>query len=267
MENPSTSELFPILMYGTLGMLVLIAGIILFVVVYQKRMIAQKARLQELELSYQRDLLSATIQSDEAARKRIAQDLHDDIGSLLATVKMSMGRIQRKLPTEFSHMETFKETQTMVHDSLDKVRSISRELLPTTLERFGLGAALTEYAKRITDTAGIEVQIHDQSQRQRMMLSKELGLYRVMQELTSNTLKHAEAARIDIDFQFEEGEARLNYQDHGKGFDGAAVKQSGSLGLGFKNMESRLQLIGGTWEWESKLGEGMQVDIRVPVDK
>lgn len=258
---PTGSEdIVSIFLIAALIMGTLVIFIILFVLYYQRRMIDQKLKVQELEFAYERDLLKSAIESQEKERRRIAADLHDDIGASLSAIKLRLNQFERKFSDQEAAREHTRNTKEMVTATIKSVRSISHGLTPMILEQLGLEAALGDQLRNLKEEAGIKIHFECQLSPERLPAKQELALFRVTQELISNTLRHAEATEISIFIASGGPTCTLEYRDNGKGFDPVENRK----GLGRKSMESRIRLFQGTFAENSSPGEGMQVLIELP---
>jgi signal transduction histidine kinase len=258
------SPLF-ILFAAVIGMLLLALAVIFFFLVYQRRLTSQQNRIKNLELDYQKGLLQSILRAQETERKRIASDLHDSIGSTLSAIKLYVNQLkQSSTQTYFSELK--QETSSLIDLTIDSIRLITQNLLPSSLEQFGLIAALEDLCKRINDIEFLEVNFF-QSHDKRFEPHIEAALYRVVQELFNNTIKHAKASRIDLTITFEPDFLNLVYQDNGIGFNIGNWKEilQNSTGLGLKSIESRLNLLDAKLDFQSKPKEGTTIKIKVPI--
>ncbi len=135
---PDHSNFILIFSLATVGMLILAASIILFVVFYQKKMIQEQLKRQQLELEYQQKMMEAALESQENERRRVAGDLHDSIGAMLSTIRVSLITQARR---DNADLESINQSKKMLDDTIESVRRISRDLMPSTLEKFGLAHA------------------------------------------------------------------------------------------------------------------------------
>lgn len=254
-----------VIIIGSLGMLFLVAAIMLFIFVYQRRMFVQKIKVQELETQHQQDLLEATIDTQEEERNRIAQDLHDDIGAMLSTIKLSMNVIGRKVKEDEVLTEHTTDTKKMIDDAIQNVRRISKELLPATLKEFGLAPALEELCVKTDRNTDINVAFTPTTDNLRYDYKHELALFRVSQELLNNSLKHAEASHIELKLDCKPSYIALHYEDNGIGFNmDEVLKRDGmSSGLGLKNIESRLSVAPTELNFDTAPQKGTRVHIRM----
>ncbi|MEL6867189.1 MAG: ATP-binding protein [Bacteroidota bacterium] len=254
-----------LLFLGIIGMLLLAIAVVLFFLVYQRRLLAQQDQIREMELEYQKQSLDAIIQAQEAERKRIAQDLHDEVGSKLSATKLFVKRLSKDRELkEFDHLKT--ETVEVIDETIINIRSITRNLLPMSLDRFGLVAAVDDLCKRIRELALFEIDFQHNLE-ERLPAPKEFALYRILQELINNTTKHAAAKRVDISLSKVDQQLMLHYQDDGKGFDlnlAKKVNTDGS-GLGLRSIESRVNWLEGEMDWSSSGQKGFALKIRMAI--
>ncbi|EAY29372.1 sensor histidine kinase [Microscilla marina] len=238
----------------------LAVAIILFVVFYQKRLSQQQLRMQALKNEQQQQLISVTNQVQEKERKRIAHDLHDDVGVVLSTAKLYL-----------SHLMNQPEAQTvaqkidqLVATAAQSVRQISHNLSPQNLEKFGLVSAIDEMCKHIREAHQTEVTF-EHNDAQRLDLDKELGVYRIVQELLNNTLKHAQATYINLAIKFENEQLILQYHDNGVGVDLEGVANTHRFGLGLQNMIGKAEALKGQIKFQSSKGEGFQATLNIKI--
>ncbi|TDB68268.1 sensor histidine kinase [Arundinibacter roseus] len=240
---------------------------IAFVIYYQKRQLEQEKKLRDVEKTYQRMLLETALNSEEAERRRIAQDLHDDIGTMLSLTKLSLNQLHKIVHKEETRTEfTLNKAQSLVEETIIHVRRITRDLVPTTLEQFGLVAAIDEFIHRLGDNLALTVHFHcDADNIPRQSPKVELALYRIMQELVNNAIKHSNCNEIEIDLHLDRGKLELQVTDNGKGFDAQEIKMSDQAGLGLRNIESRLSVINGNVNYQTPGIRGSRARVQIPV--
>lgn len=245
------------------GIVVLLAVIlILFLLIYQKRIVTQENRFQKLENERQKVLLRATIEGQERERQRLAKDLHDGIGSLLSGLSMNM-KFQRGKEDPNSEQGKFlTEVCDMLDDGIQNVRAVSHNLMPATLEKLGLIAAMNEAIGRVNQTDDLKIDLKTIYKPFGLPKNISLGLLRIFQELLQNTIKHAGASEIKISVEYHSDQIRMQYTDNGKGLDPSAIK---SGGIGMKNMESRMQALEGTFTINKKIKSGFEAKIEAPL--
>ncbi|MFT6921821.1 MAG: signal transduction histidine kinase [Crocinitomicaceae bacterium] len=223
-----------------IALIVILALIFLFS--YQKKMVKQNLQIQQGKLDLQQKLLIASIDAQEKERRRIASDLHDDIGSLLSAIKLNVKHLKTVDQVGKEEQEFLEQTATMLDDGITSVRNVSYNLLPPTLVRFGIWEALKELIKRINDSKQISVVAHfSKVDNCRLDEAIELSIFRVFQELIANTTHHSEATTITITSKLTT-ELEFTYSDNGKGITDNSQLQ----GLGMINMQSRIRAAGGS---------------------
>ena len=257
MDQATEDSVALMMFFGIIGMLVLAVAIILFFVLYQRRLLAQQESIRTLELDHQRAVLESFIEAQEAERKRIAQDLHDGIGALLSASRMYINRLPSdgKPTKDIAFIK--QETGGLIDETIDNIRSITRNLLPTSLERFGLIAATEDLCKRINELGEVQMNFH-YTQDKRFDIQQEFTLYRIIQELTNNTLKYANASEVNIEIQIVESMLKLTYQDNGKGFDLQAWETNPQLqnGLGLRGIQARAEVLKTKFDLKSEINKG-----------
>jgi signal transduction histidine kinase len=241
----------------TVGMIFLSFAIIVFVIVYQRKMQRKRFEFQQLKLDNQQQLTTSIIEAKEAEQRRIALELHDDVGSTLTAIKFMVA----VLPEDLAAKEKLNETLVNV---IKKVRRISNELLPTVLEEFGLIAALNSLSNQLNDQiSGINIQItatnHGVSEAQTKDV--ELSCYRIIQELLNNIIKYANATIVTIQVNQSSSGLNINVIDNGDGFNPKTHTPKSLPTLGLKNMESRVQHIGAKMNFK-KSENGTKVSLR-----
>lgn len=245
------------LLIGTLAMLMMAFFVISFVLFYQKRRFAEEKKLSEIEKNHSRLLLDTALNSEETERRRIAQDLHDDIGTMLSLTKLSLNQLGKSIGENGEKDELImKKTQSLVEETILHVRRITRELVPTTLERFGLTEAIDEFIHKLEEGNNLKITFQPGSEELPRQGQKiELTIYRIMQELVNNAIKHANCTKIDISLEMNEEFIGLQVSDNGIGFDPEVAKEGHLAGLGLLGIESRLAIVNGTVQY-SKTGNG-----------
>jgi signal transduction histidine kinase len=246
---------------GTAVLLIMAVFIILFVAYYQQKQTQQQLAIKELQAQHRQQLMEATFRGQEEERKRLAEDMHDGIGTMLSITKMSLNQLEKQGSTMELALQ-FQKTRSMIDETMTNVRRISRNLVPTTLERFGLLAALEELAERAT-TPETDVQLVYSESAIHLLPVTELMFYRIAQELVNNAIRHARARHITIQLVYFDNEVRLSVLDDGVGFDVDAVMENKQTGLGLRNIESRLNVVNGHVTFDSSPGRGCRTHVQV----
>lgn len=206
--------------------------------------------------------------AQEAERRRIARDLHDELSQGFAVLKLNLARIQKKMPDGLIELKQVCEGSLAQIDSLvDHIHRISRELSPPVLEDLGLKAAFHYLVRNFVKNFGIGV-VLDVSEIDNLFSKDDcIILYRILQEALTNVGKHAEATEVSVTVREQDGGLLLVVEDNGCGFDVTEIceRRVSSDRLGLTTMRERAQLLGGTLELWSREGEGTHVSMRIPL--
>ena len=208
--------------------------------------------------------VSSMLDIQERERRRIASDLHDRLGSMLSTVKLYLGSVEEQIDAwNGSGSEQYDKAVSLLDEACDEIRKISHDLVSGELLKFGLTSALRQLAKTIEGTGQLKVNVITFGLEDRLENSVEITLYRVVQELVNNILKHAKASFVNIQLTRTEHELNIMVEDNGIGFDlgGAA----GKGGMGIKNVCSRVGKLDGQIRYDSAEGRGTTTMIDIPI--
>jgi signal transduction histidine kinase len=220
---------------------------------------AQKIRQLEQEKSLL--AMSSMIEGQEAERKRIAQDLHDGLGGLLSNIKAQLHVIERRVDA-LSEIDVYGKASEMVDKASKEVRRIAYNMMPVTLSRLGLKAAIEDLTVNLTQHHPLILETQLMGLEERLKESREVMLYRIVQELCNNVVKHAQATTLMIQTNRIGNDLVIVVEDNGKGFD--MKSKDPSPGIGMKSLESRVEYLKGNLDISSS-EEGTCVTIQVPV--
>lgn len=261
MESNTGGINLEVVILGMSVAFVLALALILFFIMYLRRLRKQQTREMMLEASYQRELLEATINSQERERIRIGKELHDDLGAMLTTTQIYFKQLTPEL-TDNEHDRISSKMNDLLDGMIESTRSISRDLRPVILEKLGLIDAIQSLAETIDQSGKVRMNFSCDNFPE-LEYDRELNLYRVIQELIANTLKHAEATQIEIELNLLENKLQLMYSDNGVGMDKTAMEQK--KGMGLKNIESRVSVLSATLRSEESQ-KGLRICIEVPLN-
>ena len=220
-------------------------------------------RVEDSRRLTEKMFLNTILQTEEKERKRFAKDLHDGLGPLLSSVKMSVSSLAQMKHDEASR-EIVENTELVINEAIKSLKEISDNLSPHILNNFGLVRALNNFSNKINVTKTIRINLHSDLKDERFDSNVEVVLYRVICELINNTIKHAHAKNIDITLNKAENFLAIVYKDDGKGFDvSKVIEQPASSGMGFSNIYSRINSLKGEITIESEHKKGTQVTIKV----
>ncbi|MEZ4912189.1 MAG: sensor histidine kinase [Saprospiraceae bacterium] len=224
----------------------------------QKEEINQQ-KIRELEDNLKISSMRSVIEGQEIERERVAKDLHDSLGGLLSTIKLQFDRVRSQnvsLMNDDSYVRAFNLLDTAVSE----VRNISRDLQPSSLQNLGLIPALKDLINRFDDEKFpvIDFQYYDVPQKIDKMIA--ITIFRIVQELITNTIKHARANEILIQLNFDENDVVLQYEDDGIGINPSKQIKAG---MGLENIKSRVNYLHGQIAVDTNQGEGFSVMIRL----
>src|SRR6476661_7407975 len=205
-----------VLFMGTLGMLVLTIGLILFIIFHQRKVIRYQLKLQQMEQEQQKILLNASIRLQEEERQRLAADLHDDAGPLLATARLYLNEnlVNQDKATQ---LQSIFQARQILDDTIQLIRNISHQLMPPTLRNFGLESAVNDLVQKIGGSGQLNVSSRFHEYRERLRPDTELLIFRVIQELVNNILKHSNSSFIHITQHMQGDNFVLRLHHDGRG--------------------------------------------------
>ena len=224
---------------------------------YRQRLAARQRAQEKALLTTQ-----AILQGQEEERRRLARDLHDGLGGMLSTVKFYLASAQGRVPLPPEPAELLGQAIGRLDSSIGELRRVARNLMPEALLAFGLAQALQDLCAATQQAGGVPVQLHLHGLETRLPQPLEVELYRLVQELLNNVLKHARAQQVLVQLMRHDAELHLVVEDDGQGFDTAAA----GTGVGLRSVQARARYLGGTLEVQSQPGQGTSVslELRVP---
>lgn len=244
MENKSQIDVFSLVVIGTMGILILVSFIVLFVLLYQKRMLANKSLIKENENLYQRKLLDASIEVAEQERKKIAANIHDDIGMMLNVLKLNLTKIQRNKKDENLTESLLINSNQLIGDSIAAIRVISNDLMPPTLMKLGFIKGITELCRQVKSSEVIDIYLQVNVDSIQLEKKNEIQLYRLIKEMINNIIKHASASKVELTLNATIEFMTITISHNGKGLSNEMMQQlaESSEGIGLKSILSRAQL-------------------------
>lgn len=248
-----------------MGILILVFFVILFVLLYQKKIFQHKALLKENETNYQRRLLTTSSEVAEQERKRIASNIHDDVGMLLNVLKLNLSKIDRNLTNEELVKETLRDSKAIIQDSITGIRSISYDLMPPTLVKLGFIKGIEDMCLQINNIQLIQISLRIDLKELSIGKNNELQLYRLVKEILNNIIKHADASLIDLFLAENKNNLITVISHNGKGITTKEAYELSvsSSGIGLKSIFNRVHLTNSTIEYT--VGENSQIVIQTPL--
>jgi two-component system, NarL family, sensor kinase len=235
-----------IMLLGTLGMVSLTLGIVFFVIFHQRKVNRFNMDLKKLEEEKQQVLLIASIKFQEEERNRIAADLHDDVGPLLATARLYLNEnLINQEPA--SQLQSILSAKQIIDDAIQLIRNISHSMMPPTLKNFGLESAMSDLFQKINGSGNINASVRFHDYRTRLKLEQELLIFRIIQELVNNIIKHSSAGFIHLTQNANTTHSYFRLHHDGQGIIQTEFDRLNhvSTGLGLKNIASRIKVLNG----------------------
>ena len=252
-------ELVAIILYISLFFIIVAVILIVFFYFSRKKIIQKELEKKDLVLQYQKEQLHAIIFTQEEERKRIAQDLHDDISSKLNIVSLNSHLLTSPNLTEEETIEITDNIINLTTKALENSRKIAHNLLPPVFEKFGLNAGVEELCEEFESSKALKVYYKNEIDFDEKDIDRHLHVFRILQELMNNSLRHGKATEISITFKFLDGINICNYKDNGKGFDDK--NNENQKGLGMKNIDSRISCLNGSITISSQINNGIEVNF------
>lgn len=249
--------------------ILLIASVVVIVLIVALAMMQrsrlrkkQQLKLQEAKLQAREAEINATISSQEKERARYARDLHDGFGQMISILNMNLKNLEEKAkPAE--RQKVFEESSKVIDDMYRELKNICFDLMPQTLIKNGLESALKEFVDRINHTEKIHIELNVFGLENRLSELQEISLFRISQEWINNILKYSDAEKVTLQITKDEDEITLLIEDNGAGFDSNQLTTS--KGNGWKNLNTRINLIQGTLELETQVGvKGSTLILNAP---
>lgn len=225
----------------------------------EKETLLKQQRVDNLLKEQEMVSIDAMIQGQEKERQKVANELHDDLGSLMATVKLHFDNVKA------DHKDpALLNAQKLLDEAYQKIRGMAHAKNSGVMAKEGLLNAVRKMANTITETNALAVTVEDYGLADRMENSLELTIFRIVQELVANVIKHAGATTVNIQFTQHEDKLNIIVEDNGKGFDMTVVKPRQN-GMGLESIEKRIEHLEGSFTVDSVLGKGTSILIDIPV--
>ena len=252
---------------GLLGSLaVTLLGLFFFVrkqfqsktLLQEKELEIEKEKIKQLEAENKLISLSSMLNGQEEERNRLARDLHDGLGGLMASISNRYSNLvsnNNSLP----EMES-RKTQLMINEACEELRRISRDLVPASLYLMGLNGAVEDMMERYQSEHKLKFNLEVIGEAKKLDEKQKVLIFRMIQELLHNAIKHADAENVVVQLHYDHDQLLLLVEDDGRGFD---LKRD-YKGLGIRSLQSRIDFLGGTLQPYSELGKGTSIQISIP---
>ena len=253
------NQVIAIVLIGVLLLLLMGVALLLFFFSSRKKIVEKELQKKNLEITHQKEIIQSIIITQEEERKRIAQDLHDDISSKLNVISLNANLLKDGELTPEEYVTVNNSILEATDKTLESARKIAHNLLPPILEEFGFKDAVEELADSFNNSRKINIAYTINYTRKLLTTQNELHLFRITQELINNSIRHGKANNSTINISQKKQELVFSYTDNGIGFNSDSMETK--KGLGMKNIESRVSLLNGKHSIGSEMGKGFKILI------
>ena len=231
---------------------------------YKQKQKLQQQRINELETEKQLTATSAVLKGEEQERTRLAKDLHDGLGGMLSGIKYSLNTMKGNLIMTPDNVQAFERSMDMLDSSIKEMRRVAHNMMPEALVKFGLDTALEDFCNDINQSGAVQVDYQSIGMANVIVdQTTAITIYRIVQELLNNTLKHAAAKTAIVQLTKSDGHLSVTVEDDGKGFDTSILDQS--KGIGWINIQNRVEFLQGKLDVQSEIEKGTSVHIEISV--
>lgn len=229
---------------------------------YRSKQKLQQQRIAELENEKQLAATEAVLKGEEQERTRLAKDLHDGLGGMLSGIKFSMNTMKENLIMTPENAQAFERSMDMLDSSIKEMRRVAHNMMPEALVRFGLDTALKDFCNDINQSGALRINYQSFGlQDAQIEHTTAITIYRIVQELINNTMKHAAAKTAIVQVAKSNGQLSVTVEDDGKGFDPVILENV--RGIGWTNIKSRIDFLKGSLDVKSALNKGTSVHIEL----
>lgn len=228
---------------------------------FRNRQKLQQAKITELEKDNQLLVIDAMLKGQEEERSRIAKDLHDGLGGMLSGTKLSFMNMKENLVLTPENAILFDKSLSMLDNTIGDLRKVAHNLMPEALVKYGLVEALRDFCDSVQSSTHLKIVYQTFGDSRKLSNTAEVFIYRIIQELVNNAVKHAEANQIIVQLTTNSNKIGIAVEDDGKGFDATAI--TNRKGDGLDNIKYRVQYLNGTIDTVASPGNGTSVNIEV----
>lgn len=231
-------------------------------IIAQQEAAISQSRIKELEQERQLLAINSILQGQETERSRVAKDLHDGLGGMLSGIKLNLATLTGTVITPEKDVQLFRHSITQLDSAISELRRVAHNMMPEALLKFGLNEAIQDYCDGINESKTVKMKFIALGSDYKLPQSTEVILYRIVQELSNNALKHADAKNLVVQLDKHQQGMTLTVEDDGKGFNPADLART--QGAGLNNVQSRIDYLNGSWEIKSEPGVGTSCNIEIP---
>lgn len=231
---------------------------------YRQKQALNQQRISELEKEKHLLAAEAVLKGQEQERSRLAKDLHDSLGGMLSGIKHSFSNMKGNLVMTPENIQAFERGLNMLDTSITEFRRVAHNMMPDILLKFGLNAAIRDYCSGLNNSSGLKI-VYQSYNLENFSVNETVAItiYRVIQELVTNIIKHARATEAMVQVSRENNKLLITVEDNGQGFDISILDSA--RGIGWSNIKSRIDYLQGEIDIQSGPGKGTSVNIEINV--
>lgn len=258
----NNTEILLTFVIGIAIFIIMVVFIISFVLIFQKRQEKHRLEKEALKIAYEREILKSQIEVQNQTLQEISQELHDNIGQLLSVARIYLNVLEDSIIDENGYI---KQTNEIIAQSINDLRSLTKSFDGDFVQQFGLEESISNEISRIRKTKRFTIDLTIVGEKYTIGYEREIVLFRVVQEILNNTIKHSKATNINVLLSYLPTAFTLSIQDDGQGFDYEALQEKNILqsGAGLRNIQRRVKLIGGTCQIHTEINKGTKTDIQL----
>ena len=243
--------------------LVIILFLFSFIIKYQKKSIAFQTEKKVMQSAFEQELLKTQLEIQEQTLKNISQEIHDNIGQVLSLAKLHLATADVNNPDSIN--QKLGDSKNLISKAITDLRNLSKSLDTDAISAIGLFNATKNELELIQRAGFHHTHLVLEGVLYKLESNVELILFRVLQEVLNNTIKHAGAKNITVQFDYQSHLLTLKITDDGNGFDLSRINDhaNNEFGLGLKNMYNRAKIVNADFLMESRIGEGTSVTISI----
>ena len=262
----SLSQQVVVIIISSVFLLVVAIGIIMLVLIYQKKQHLYVREKEQLKVDFEKQILESKLEIQEQTFKYISQEIHDNIGQVLSLAKLTINTMSADDPKILS--EKIDSSKNLVGKAIEDLRNLSRNLNTDYITDLGLSISIENEIKILRNASQYEIELLKEGEEYRLQHQQELIIFRIFQEVLQNIIKHSRATCIKIKFYYHPGAFTLEISDNGKGFDVSLLNERNKnrVGIGVLNMRHRANLISADFSIDSNPEQGTVVKIKLPVN-
>ena len=231
---------------------------------YRQKQKIQQQRISELETQQQLTATEAVLKGEAQERTRLARDLHDGLGGMLSGIKFSMNTMKANLLMTPDNQHVFERSVDMLDSSIQEMRRVAHNMMPEALVKFGLDTALKDFCNDITQSGALKVNYQSIGMTGISIdQTTAITIYRIVQELVSNSIRHAAATTAIVQLTRTDGQLAVTVEDDGKGFDTGLLQHA--KGIGWSNIQNRVDFLKAKLDVKAAEGHGTSVLIEINI--